>query len=69
MNEVAKSFAVGGMRLLDHVISTGEHALANPDPVLTGVSNEVVGVVKEAVSQSGVEHWKYVKEKGTSCGR
>ncbi len=55
------------MRLLDHVITTGAHALANPDPVLTGVSNEVVGVVKEAVGQAGVEHWKYVKEKGAAC--
>jgi len=64
---VAKNFAVGGIRLLDHVIRTGEHALANPESVLSGVDADVVGVVKEAASHAEDEHWKFVKEKGASC--
>ena len=64
---MAKNFAVGGIRLLDHVIKTGEHALANPESVLAGVADDVVGVVKGAASQAGQEHWKVVKEKGASC--
>ena len=55
---------MGGIRLLDHVIKTGEHS---PEVALVGVNPDVVSVVKKAIGQVTEEHWKVVKEQGLAC--
>ena len=65
LNTVAVDFATTGIKLLDHVIKTGEDALTC-EAVLQKCAKDVVAVVRAAVKDKG-PHSQVVKTQGLQC--